>query len=87
MARPMPELAPVINTFFIVDSSPRDGVRLSRLAQSFSSKMNKIEISRRQLALSRLHTIVVGTLTAIGEFAYSLIWGRQQARFIRKLLG
>ena len=48
--------------------------------------MNKIKISRRQLALSRLHTIVVGTLTAIGEFAYSLIWGRQQARFIRELL-
>src|SRR5205807_6718489 len=48
--------------------------------------MNRIEISRRQLALSRLHTIAVGTLTAIGEFAYSLIWGRQQARFIRKVL-
>jgi hypothetical protein len=48
--------------------------------------MNKIEISRRQFAMSRLLTIVVGTLTAIGEFAYSLIWGRQQARFIRQLL-
>lgn len=31
-------------------------------------------------------TILVGSLTAIGEFAYSSLWGRQQARFIRQLL-
>ena len=48
--------------------------------------MNKIDVGRRQLLVGRLLTIVVGTLTAIGEFAYSLIWGRQQARFIRQLL-
>ncbi len=48
--------------------------------------MNKIDISRRQYVMSRLLTILVGTLTAIGEFAYSLIWGRRQARFIRQLL-
>jgi hypothetical protein len=48
--------------------------------------MNKIEINRRQFVMSRLLTIVVGTLTAIGEFAYSLIWGRRQAHFIRQLL-
>lgn len=48
--------------------------------------MSKIDIGRRQFVMSRLLTILVGTLTAIGEFAYSLIWGRQQARFIRQLL-
>jgi len=48
--------------------------------------MNRIDISRRQYVMSRLLTILVGTLTAIGEFAYSLIWGRRQARFIRQLL-
>ena len=43
-------------------------------------------IDRRQLVMGRLQTILVGTLTAIGEFAYSLIWGRRQRRFVRQLL-
>ena len=45
---------------------------------------HKIGISR--LIIGRVLRILVGTLTAIGEFAYSLIWGRQQAHFIRQLL-
>ena len=36
--------------------------------------------------MGRFLTILVGTLTAIGEFAYSAIWGRQQARFVRRTL-
>lgn len=43
-------------------------------------------ISRWRLVVGRLMTVSVGTLTAIGEFAYSLIWGRRQARFIRQVL-
>lgn len=36
--------------------------------------------------MSRVMTMLVGTLTAAGQFAYSSLWGRQQARFIRQLL-
>ena len=43
-------------------------------------------IGRRRLVMSRLLTLLVGTFTAIGEFAYSLIWARRQARFIRQRL-
>jgi hypothetical protein len=57
----------------------------SRTARQVEN-INKIDIGRGQLVMTRLLTILVGTLTAIGEFAYSLIWGRRQARFIRQLL-
>jgi hypothetical protein len=51
-----------------------------------SIRVGRTNIDRRQLVISRFMTILVGTLTAIGEFAYSLLCGRQQARFIRQLL-
>lgn len=51
-----------------------------------SIRLGTIKIDRRRLVISRVMTILVGTLTAIGEFAYSSVWGRQQARFIRQLL-
>jgi len=36
--------------------------------------------------MSRVMATLVGILTGIGEFAYSLLWGRRQARFIQNLL-
>src|ERR1039457_3194626 len=51
-----------------------------------SIRLGTIKIDRRRLVISRVMAILVGTLTAIGEFAYSSVWGRQQARFIRQLL-
>jgi hypothetical protein len=51
-----------------------------------SNRFGTTKIDRRRWVISRLMTILVGTLTAIGEFAYSSLWGRQQARFIRQIL-
>jgi Glycosyl transferase family 2 len=36
--------------------------------------------------MSRFMAILVGTFTDLGEFLYSLIWGRRQARLIQQLL-
>ena len=36
--------------------------------------------------MSRFLVVLVGTFTDLGEFLYSLIWGRSQARFIRQVL-
>ena len=36
--------------------------------------------------MSRFLIFLVGTFTNLGEFLYSLIWGRRQARFIRQVL-
>ena len=36
--------------------------------------------------MSRVMAAVIGALTDLGEFLYSLVWGRQQARFIRRVL-
>jgi hypothetical protein len=49
-------------------------------------RVGRANIDRRQKVIGRIMTILVGTLTAIGQFAYRTLWGRQQARFIRQLL-
>lgn len=36
--------------------------------------------------MNRFLVILVGTFTDLGEFFYSLIWGRRQARFVRHIL-
>ena len=36
--------------------------------------------------INRFLVILVGTLTDLGEFLYSLVWGRRQRRFIREVL-
>jgi len=36
--------------------------------------------------MSRFMAILVGTFTDLGEFLYSLFWGRRQARLIREIL-
>jgi hypothetical protein len=36
--------------------------------------------------MNRFLVVLVGTLTDLGEFFYSLIWGRRQRRFIRQVL-
>jgi len=36
--------------------------------------------------MNRFLVLLVGTLTDLGEFLYSLLWGRRQARFIRQVL-
>ena len=36
--------------------------------------------------MSRFLVVLVGTFTDLGEFLYSLIWGRRQPRFIRRVL-
>ncbi|HST30514.1 MAG TPA: glycosyltransferase [Chthoniobacterales bacterium] len=36
--------------------------------------------------MNRFLVILVGTLTDLGEFLYSLVWGRRQSRFIRQVL-
>ena len=36
--------------------------------------------------MNRFLVILVGTFTDLGEFLYSLVWGRRQARFIRQVL-
>lgn len=36
--------------------------------------------------MNRFLVVLVGTLTDLGEFLYSLVWGRRQARFIRQVL-
>ena len=41
-----------------------------------------IEVER----MARFFVVLVGTLTDLGEFLYSLVWGRRQARFIRQVL-
>ena len=41
-----------------------------------------IEVER----MARFFVILVGTLTDLGEFLYSLLWGRRQTRFIRDVL-
>ncbi len=59
----------------------------SRIAREIKNiRTGRTDIHRRQLVGSRILTLVVGSLTAIGQFAYSLLWGRQQARFIRQRL-
>ena len=41
-----------------------------------------IEVER----MARFFVVIVGTLTDFGEFLYSLLWGRRQARFISQVL-
>src|SRR5437879_10375102 len=41
---------------------------------------------RGRTAMSRFMAILVGTFTDLGEFLYSLFWGRRQARLIREIL-
>jgi hypothetical protein len=36
--------------------------------------------------MSRFMAVLIGAFTDLGEFLYSLLWGRRQARFIRKTL-
>jgi glycosyl transferase family 2 len=36
--------------------------------------------------MNRFFVVLVGTFTDLGEFLYSLVWGRRQARFIRQVL-
>jgi len=36
--------------------------------------------------MNRFLVLLVGTLTDLGEFLYSLVWGRRQVRFIRQVL-
>src|SRR5262249_30396430 len=36
--------------------------------------------------MNRFLVALVGTLTDLGEFLYSLVWGRRQAQFIRQVL-
>jgi Glycosyl transferase family 2 len=36
--------------------------------------------------INRFLVVLVGTLTDLGEFFYSLVWGRRQRRFIRQVL-
>lgn len=36
--------------------------------------------------MNRFLVVLVGTFTDLGEFLYSLIWGRRQRRFIRQVL-
>ena len=36
--------------------------------------------------MNRFLVVLVGTFTDLGEFLYSLIWGRRQERFIRQVL-
>ena len=36
--------------------------------------------------INRFLVVLVGTLTDLGEFLYSLVWGRRQRRFIREVL-
>jgi len=36
--------------------------------------------------MNRFLVVLVGTLTDLGEFLYSLVWGRRQAGFIRRVL-
>jgi len=36
--------------------------------------------------MNRFLVVLVGTFTDLGEFLYSLVWGRRQVRFIRQVL-
>jgi hypothetical protein len=59
----------------------------SRIVREIENiRAGRTNIDRPQLVGSRIMTMLVGTLTALGQFAYSSLWGRQQARFIRQLL-
>jgi hypothetical protein len=59
----------------------------SRIVREIENiRAGRTNIDRPQLVRSRIMTMLVGTLTAFGQFAYSSLWGRQQARFISQLL-
>ncbi len=49
-------------------------------------RADRTSIDRWQFVRSRIKTMLVGTLTAFGQFAYSSLWGRQQAQFLRQVL-
>jgi hypothetical protein len=36
--------------------------------------------------MARFFVVLVGTLTELGEFLYSLVWGRRQRQFVRQIL-